>query len=143
VTLCPSKSAKKKAKKKAAAARKANGVENDGAEGLALAGTNCHEAHSPEANGATADSSKLPRKKSKSKGMLCSIAGKYSSRECATRIWASTQLESTYRLWPFEEVFGLTESTKKVQTNPPEVPVAELFPRGIFPEGEWQSYQNE
>lgn len=35
------------------------------------------------------------------------------------------------------------ESTKKVQTDPPEVPVAELFPRGIFPEGEWQSYQNE
>ncbi|KAL0032328.1 hypothetical protein WJX79_005517 [Trebouxia sp. C0005] len=101
VTLCPSKSAKKKAKKKAAAARKASGVEHD--EGLAPAGTNDHGAHSPEANGATpGDSRGMSKKKSKSK-----------------------------------------ESTKKVQTDPPEVPVAQLFPRGIFPEGEWQSYQND
>jgi hypothetical protein len=76
VTLCPSKSAKKKAKKKAAAARKATGVEHSEAEGLAPAGANGHEAHSPEANGAApADSSKMPKAKSKSKGMLCSIAG--------------------------------------------------------------------
>ncbi len=66
----------KKAKKKAAAARKATGVEHSEAEGLAPAGANGHEAHSPEANGAApADSSKMPKAKSKSKGMLCSIAG--------------------------------------------------------------------
>jgi len=77
VTLCPSKSAKKKAKKKAAAARKANGVEHGEAEGPAPADANGHESHSPEANGATpADSSKMPKKKSKSTGVLCSVAGK-------------------------------------------------------------------
>lgn len=27
-----------------------------------------------------------------------------------------------------------------MQTNPPTIPVKELFPNGIFPEGEWQSY---
>lgn len=75
MTLCLS--ATKKTKKKAAAARKADGVEHGQAEGLAPAGANGHETHSPEANGATpADSSEMPKKKSKSKGMLCSIAGK-------------------------------------------------------------------
>lgn len=74
MTICPLKSAKKKAKKKAAAARKADCVERDEVEGLAPAGTNSHEDHSPEANGATpADSSEMARKKSKSKGMLASI----------------------------------------------------------------------
>ncbi len=73
MTICPSKSAKKKAKKKAAAARKADFVERDEVEGFAPAGTNNHEDHSPEANGATpADSSEMARKKSKNKGMLAS-----------------------------------------------------------------------
>lgn len=32
---------------------------------------------------------------------------------------------------------------KKVQTDPPSIPVAELLPGGIAPEGEWQSYKDE
>lgn len=31
----------------------------------------------------------------------------------------------------------------KQQTDPPSIPIAELFPKGIFPEGERQSYSNE
>lgn len=30
-----------------------------------------------------------------------------------------------------------------VQSEPPTVPVWDLFPGGIFPEGEWQSYKDE
>ena len=30
-----------------------------------------------------------------------------------------------------------------VQTEPPSIPVAEFFPDGHFPEGEWQSYKDE
>ena len=30
-----------------------------------------------------------------------------------------------------------------VQTDPPTVPVADLFPGGVAPEGEWQSYKDE
>jgi methionyl aminopeptidase len=29
------------------------------------------------------------------------------------------------------------------QTDPPTVPVKDLFPSGQFPEGEWQSYNEE
>lgn len=29
------------------------------------------------------------------------------------------------------------------QTVPPTVPVKQLFPGGVFPEGEWQSYKEE
>ena len=29
------------------------------------------------------------------------------------------------------------------QTEPPSIPVAEVFPDGQFPEGEWQSYKDE
>ena len=32
---------------------------------------------------------------------------------------------------------------KKVQTDPPSIAVADLFPGGIAPEGEWQSYKDE
>jgi methionyl aminopeptidase len=31
----------------------------------------------------------------------------------------------------------------KTQTDPPSVPVADLFPSGQFPEGEWQSYKDD
>ena len=34
-------------------------------------------------------------------------------------------------------------STPSEQTDPPTVPVASLFPDGVFPEGEWQSYIGE
>lgn len=30
-----------------------------------------------------------------------------------------------------------------VQTDPPTVPVADLLPGGLAPEGEWQSYKDE
>ena len=36
-----------------------------------------------------------------------------------------------------------TGKKKKVQTDPPSIPVAELLPGGVAPEGEWQSYKNE
>lgn len=29
------------------------------------------------------------------------------------------------------------------QTDPPSVPIARFFPDGIYPEGEWQSYNDE
>ena len=29
------------------------------------------------------------------------------------------------------------------QTDPPTIPVKQLFTNGIFPEGEWQSYKDE
>jgi len=29
------------------------------------------------------------------------------------------------------------------QTEPPSIPLAALFPDGVFPEGEWQPYKNE
>lgn len=32
---------------------------------------------------------------------------------------------------------------KKTQTDPPSVPIAELFPGGTSPEGEWQSYKDD
>lgn len=35
------------------------------------------------------------------------------------------------------------KSKSKVQTIPPSVPVAQLFPDGKFPEGEWQSYKED
>lgn len=39
----------------------------------------------------------------------------------------------------FRNVGGKTPQ----QTEPPSVPVADFFPSGVFPEGEWQSYKNE
>ena len=29
------------------------------------------------------------------------------------------------------------------QTEPPSIPVADFFPNGVFPEGEWQSYNDK
>ena len=31
----------------------------------------------------------------------------------------------------------------KQQTDPPSIPVSQLFTSGDFPEGEWQSYKEE
>lgn len=40
-------------------------------------------------------------------------------------------------------MFHLAGKGPKQQTDPPSIPVAQLFPQGIFPEGERQSYSNE
>ena len=32
---------------------------------------------------------------------------------------------------------------KLKQTEPPSIPLTRLFPDGIYPEGEWQSYKDE
>lgn len=40
-------------------------------------------------------------------------------------------------------MFHLAGKGPKQQTDPPSIPVAQLFPQGIFPEGERQSYNNE
>ena len=38
---------------------------------------------------------------------------------------------------------GANGAAPTQQTTPPSVPVKQLFPAGVFPEGEWQSYQEE
>lgn len=43
----------------------------------------------------------------------------------------------------YRRVCDVSGKKKKVQTDPPSIPVAELFPEGDFPEGEWQSYKDE
>lgn len=40
-------------------------------------------------------------------------------------------------------MFRLAGKGPKQQTDPPSIPVSHLFPQGIFPEGERQSYSNE
>ena len=42
----------------------------------------------------------------------------------------------------FDLVLCVTEG-KKVQTDPPSIPIADLLPGGFAPEGEWQSYQGK
>ncbi|PSC68131.1 methionine aminopeptidase 2B-like [Micractinium conductrix] len=38
---------------------------------------------------------------------------------------------------------GANGAAPTQQTTPPSVPVKQLFPAGVFPEGEWQSYQED
>ena len=40
-------------------------------------------------------------------------------------------------------IIAIVGKKKKVQTDPPTIPVAELLPGGSAPEGEWQSYKDE
>jgi len=42
-----------------------------------------------------------------------------------------------------DSINAIVGKKKKVQTDPPTIPVAELLPGGIAPEGEWQSYKDE
>ncbi|KAK9810488.1 hypothetical protein WJX72_011481 [[Myrmecia] bisecta] len=127
-----SKSKKKKQKKKAAAERKkAEGDDQGGDGGPASAG----EQHG--ANGV-------------SSGLACL----HVKDEAAAQ--PGSDDEGAEGEEPGEELGGEAAKKKKKnknksakkkkpaeQSDPPSIPVAQLFPSGIFPEGEWQSYKDD
>lgn len=98
---------------------------------------------SPEANGVeSGDSHGTASKKKKSKGMCLQL--QHASTQCLCTYRSSVVIKSAVLLCIVPDViFATVGKKKKVQTDPPTIPVAELLPGGVAPEGEWQSYKDE
>ncbi|GAB4813994.1 hypothetical protein N2152v2_001040 [Parachlorella kessleri] len=125
-----SASQKKKAKKKAAAARKAAGAGGEAGGGAEESGAaQAEQAAAQQENGddegddegdevgeGPEGAAKKKKKKSKKKK-----GGSRASNGAANGAAVGPQS----------------------QTDPPTIPVKQLFTRGIFPEGEWQSYKDD
>jgi len=107
-----------------------------------VAGTNGEADHSEVNGGDLPESNGAATKKKKSKGAHLQTASRYKNAD------DTTQVDSARPCGVHNSDYShsnscLTGKKKKVQTEPPTVPIAELFAGGIAPEGEWQSYKDE
>jgi hypothetical protein len=73
---------------------------------------------------------------------------KEEEEEKQIQVSCSGELNHTFLVWSFHltrmvRVFCRKKKDPLQQTDPPSIPVDELFPSGDFPEGEIQQYKDE
>jgi methionyl aminopeptidase len=95
----------------------------------------------PDASGLTKNQKKKLKKKAKKQAAAATDGGGADDAAPAPAPAPAAAAASASSAAPAAKKKG--GSTPKSQTSPPSVPVRLLFPGGIYPEGEWQSYSDD